>query len=682
MKSMSEAEKKLRIANEELRLRLNDVEESLRTQGLLNNIIENSPNALFVTDEHGTLIRMNQACRNLFRLRDSEVIGRYNILDNSYNDDINLKPIIRDVYEKGFTARFVTSIDTAALKSLELAQTIKVDVDVSMSPILEPNGKVMNVVIQLIDITEQMQTVEYLKKRQQRYSSLVKSLNAGVVVHAPDTSIIISNPRASEFLGLTEDQMKGKQSFDPDWKFVNEDNIPIPFEEYPVNRIAKSGQELGNLVIGVNQSKSKDTRWFLVNGIPVKDKNNEIDEIIISFIDITERKLSELELFKAKERAEQSDRLKTAFLANMSHEIRTPMNGILGFTSLLKERRLGGEEQAEFIRLIEKSGVRMLNIINDIIDISKIESGQMDLLIMETDIIEQIEFIYAFFRPEIENKGIKMVLKNLLPAGECIIKTDREKIYAILTNLVKNAVKFTKAGIIELGCEIKGENLEFFVKDTGVGIPKDRQQAIFERFIKADAADLRAFQGAGLGLSISKAYVEMLGGEIWVESETDKGSAFYFTIPMKIKPAETAVQNSDSPVETIKETEPAIPGLKILIAEDDNDSSKYLELITKRFSKLVYRAATGVEAVEICQNNPDIDLVLMDIKMPVMDGYEATRQIRYFNSNVKIIAQTAYALHGDYEKALEAGCNDYTTKPIDKNHLTTLIQRYFLDMAS
>ncbi|MEI6679392.1 MAG: histidine kinase dimerization/phospho-acceptor domain-containing protein [Mariniphaga sp.] len=542
---MSDAENKLRIENEELRLRLSEAEEALRAQNLSNNIIENSPNALCVTDEHGTLIRMNQACRNLFRLQDIDVIGKYNILDNSYNEEIVLLPIIRDVYEKGFTARFVTSIDTASLKSIEPRQNIKVDVDVSLSPIFEPNGKVKNVVIQLIDISERVSADEFLKKSDDWYSSLVMNLNAGVVVHAPDTSIILSNPKASEFLGLTEEQMRGKQSFDPDWKFVNEDNIPLRVEEYPANLIVKTGHGLANLVIGVSRSKTKDPRWFLVNGIPVKDKNDEINEIIISFIDITERKLSELELFKAKEKAEQSDRLKTAFLANMSHEIRTPMNGILGFTSLLKESHLSSDEQEEYIHLIEKSGVRMLNIINDIIDISKIESGQMDLLISETDI------------------------------------NDREKIYAILT-----------------------------------------------------------------------------------------------------KPEETAVQNSDSPNETINETKPAISGLKILIAEDDNDSSKYLELITKRFSKLVYRAATGIEAVEICQNNPDIDLVLMDIKMPVMDGYEATRQIRYFNSNVKIIAQTAYALHGDYEKALEAGCNDYTTKPINKDHLITLIQRHFLDMAS
>jgi len=240
-------------------------------------------------------------------------------------------------------------------------------------------------------------------------------------------------------------------------------------------------------------------------------------------------------LYLAKEKAEESERLKSAFLANMSHEIRTPMNGILGFVGLLKEPRLTGEEQLEYIGIIEKSGVRLLNIINDIVDISKIEAGQMVVNIQETNINEQIEYIYTFFQPEFERKGLQLSFKNALSSKEAVIKTDREKIYAILINLVKNAIKYTNEGAIEFGYKLKTENsfpvLEFFIKDTGIGVPIDRQEAIFERFIQADISDKMALQGAGLGLSISKAYVEMLGGNIRVESEPGKGSAFYFTIP-------------------------------------------------------------------------------------------------------------------------------------------------------
>jgi signal transduction histidine kinase len=241
------------------------------------------------------------------------------------------------------------------------------------------------------------------------------------------------------------------------------------------------------------------------------------------------------ELVKAKEQAEESDRLKSAFLANMSHEIRTPMNGILGFSELLKEPDLTGDEQQEYIRIIEKSGVRMLNILNDIIDISKIEAGLMKLDVKDSNINDQTQYIYTFFKPEAEAKRINLSFKNSLPAKEAIIKTDREKVFAILTNLVKNALKYTKNGSIEFGYVVKTTDkptyLEFFVRDTGIGIPLNRQEAIFERFIQSDNAGILAHQGAGLGLSISKAYVEMLGGKIWVESKEGVGTTFYFTVP-------------------------------------------------------------------------------------------------------------------------------------------------------
>ena len=271
-------------------------------------------------------------------------------------------------------------------------------------------------------------------------------------------------------------------------------------------------------------------KWFQNSMIPVI-QNDKLIALRGTNQDITERKQMEFDLINAKEHAEESDRLKTAFLCNMSHEIRTPMNGILGFADLLKEPKLTGVEQQKYITIIEKSGARMLNIINDIISISKIESGLLELSISETNVNGQLEYEYTFFKPEAEQKGIKLILKNNLP-NDTIIKTDKEKLYAILTNLIKNAIKFTDKGSIEFGCDLKNNDLLFYVKDTGVGIHDNRLKAIFERFIQADIEDKRAFQGAGLGLSISKAYVEMLGGKIWVESEADKGSTFYFTIPL------------------------------------------------------------------------------------------------------------------------------------------------------
>jgi PAS domain S-box-containing protein len=393
--------------------------------------------------------------------------------------------------------------------------------------------------------------------------------------------------------------------------------------------------------------------------------------------DISERKLAEQEIIKAKEKAEESDRLKSAFLANMSHEIRTPMNGILGFADLLKAPELSGEEQQAYIKIIEKSGKRMLNIINDIIDISKIEAGLIKIERKESNINEQIEYIYTFFKPEAETKKLKFSFNNALPAKEAVVTTDREKLYAILTNLVKNAIKYTHNGSIEFGYNLKKDNetdeLEFYVKDTGIGIPKERHEAIFERFIQADISDKMAYQGAGLGLAISKAYVEMLGGKIRVESEEGEGSCFYFTLPYKTDPV---LENIELQLAS-SATNEKVKNLKILIAEDDEVSEMLIDSLVKSFGKEILKARTGVEAIEICYDNPDIDLIMMDILMPVMGGYEATRKIREFNKTVIIIAQTAYALAGDRENAIASGCNDYISKPINKTELLALIQEHF-----
>ncbi len=416
---------------------------------------------------------------------------------------------------------------------------------------------------------------------------------------------------------------------------------------------------------------------------------NDKKALLEIFIDITQRKEAELELIFAKEQAQESDRLKSAFLANMSHEIRTPMNGILGFAELLKEPKLTNEEQMEYIGIIEKSGVRMLNIINDIISISKIESGLMNVFLSETNINEQIEYLFTFFKPEVYKKGMQLTFRNGLEKKAAIITTDREKVYAILTNLIKNAIKYSDTGSIEFGYDLveaqfiaplQGiatqhcNTLQFFVKDTGIGIPKERQKAIFERFIQADIGDKRAYEGAGLGLAITKAYVEMMGGKIWVESEAGKGSVFYFTLPYKGEDHENNIIHNAIP-ELAPEYQ--IKLIKILIAEDDEVSAEFLKLILGKYAKDIILVRNGFDAIEACHKNTDIDLVLMDIKMPVMGGYEGIHEIRKFNKEVIIIVQTAYALTSERRKAKSEGCNDYITKPIDRNALMALLQKYF-----
>ena len=314
---------------------------------------------------------------------------------------------------------------------------------------------------------------------------------------------------------------------------------PIIINDYQADNSLKKGIPQGHVKLQkfLTIPVFSDDKIVAVAGVANKESdydNSDVRQLTLlmdSVWKISERIVLIKDLTVAKEKAEESDRLKSAFLANMSHEIRTPMNGILGFAELLKDPNLSGDEQLDYIRIIEKSGTHMLNIINDIVDISKIEVGLMKIEMRESNVNEQIEYIYNFFKPEAEAKGLNLLFKNSLPAKEAILKTDREKVYAILTNLVKNAIKYTNKGSIEFGYTRKVNCLEFYVKDTGIGIPKGREEAIFERFIQADIGDINARQGAGLGLAIAKSYIKMLGGKIWVESEEGVGSTFYFTIP-------------------------------------------------------------------------------------------------------------------------------------------------------
>ena len=427
---------------------------------------------------------------------------------------------------------------------------------------------------------------------------------------------------------------------------------------------------------GEFQNKKKDGSlyWESVAISPILNEKSEITHFIGIKEDITESKRLQKESLKAKEKAEESDRLKSAFLANMSHEIRTPMNGILGFTELLKEPKLSGEVQQEYIDIIEKSGARMLNIINDIINISKVEAGEVEISLSETNVNEQIEYLHTFFSPEVKQKGIQIRFNNALNSKEASIKTDCEKMYAILTNLVKNAIKFTNEGYVEFGYVKKGNFLEFYVKDSGMGISKYEQKFIFERFRQANESLSRNKAGSGLGLAISKAYIELLGGEIWVESELGKGSTFYFTIPY-IK--EQDVQKTIKVDIPINKIHTPIKKLKILIVEDDEISKLLMTIAVKKFAKEILKVSTGFDAIETCRNNPDIDLVMMDINMPEMDGYEATGKIRKFNKDLIIIAQTANGLSTDRENAINAGCTDYISKPVNIITLTELIEKYF-----
>lgn len=537
----------------------------------------------------------------------------------------------------------------------------------TFTKITDSNNKILGIQIISQDISEQKITENALRESEMKFRSTFDQSPVGSVIVGLDKRFIRCNASFCNFLGYNEEEMIGHTIAE----FTHPDDIEIGMKE--LQQLAKCTTESTRLQKRYIRKDSAIVWGEVSIRIVCNEEKNPLYFLPV-IQDITQQKLTELELIKAKEKAEESDRLKSAFLANMSHEIRTPMNGILGFTSLLQEPNLTGEEQQKYIKIIQKSGDRMLNTINDIVDISKIEAGQMIATVSEVNIQKKLENVHTFFKPEADKKGIKLTLKKLLSGKDIIIQSDNKKLDSILTNLVKNALKFCDEGTVEFGCSVKENELLFYVKDSGIGIPENRQQAIFERFVQADIEDRQARQGSGLGLAISKAYVEMLDGKIWVESEPGKGSVFYFTIPYNDKPKE---KNSIKEFSTKNENKGEIKKLNILIAEDDPASVMFLEIMLKPIAKNILICSTGIEAVEMCRNNPDIDLVLMDIQMPEMNGFEATRQIRQFKTDVVIIAQTAFALTGDKEKALEAGCNDYIAKPIKGADLNILIKKYF-----
>jgi signal transduction histidine kinase/ActR/RegA family two-component response regulator len=377
-----------------------------------------------------------------------------------------------------------------------------------------------------------------------------------------------------------------------------------------------------------------------------------------------------IELIAAKEKAEESDRLKTVFLQNVSHEIRTPMNGILGFLELLGAPELDEHTKSAYVDIMNVSGHRLMDTINNIVEISKIESGHVAVHNDQVNINQCLESTYEVFKYPVAAKGLDLNLHMGIGGHKSDVITDKYILNIAFTNLLVNALKFTKTGAIDFGARIDGDWLVCFVRDTGSGIAPERQQAIFERFVQADVETNRPYEGSGLGLAIVKAYLEMLGGEVWVESELGWGSTFWFKVPYRPANHEQVEPQVEKNVQ-LKDVE-----LKVLVAEDDDISYTLLVEVIKSDKVQILRANDGLEAIQMVREHPDLSLVLMDIKMPEMNGLEATEHIRKFRPDIPIVAQTAYALEGDREMALNAGCNEYIAKPIDSDQLLDIVNRF------
>jgi len=375
------------------------------------------------------------------------------------------------------------------------------------------------------------------------------------------------------------------------------------------------------------------------------------------------------DLREAMEKSLESDRLKTAFLANLSHEIRTPMNGIIGFSELVLSPESTEEEKQEYNRIIANSCSQLLGVVNDIVDISKIESGVIELHNRQMDLNGMLRELFSLHSLTAREQKIDLEMIPGFEDGYAGIIADEVKLKQILNNLIGNAIKFTNRGSVKFGYVPKGKMIEFYVIDSGIGIPEAQQHDIFERFIQADSGLSRRRGGTGLGLSIARAYVEKMGGKIRVQSETGKGSEFYFTVPLVQE-----VTRKSAPAEHRMDT--AVERIPLLLVEDTESNEILMKGMLRNYPYDIVVARSGEEALELFQKYGPFGLIMMDIKLPGMDGYEATREIRKLDKNVPVIAQTAYAFQEDREKAMDAGCNDLLSKPISRVALEEILRKF------
>lgn len=522
-----------------------------------------------------------------------------------------------------------------------------------------------------LELHERKRAEEELIKEKSLLNSMINSIPDLIFYKDKFNKYLGCNQAFAKFYNLQFDNIKEKTDFDlfpdeqaqyffeTDFKLISE-NTSIHFESW---------------------EKNADGQEFLLDilKVPFTDENENPLGIVGICHDITKRYKTEIDLKLAKEKAEESDRLKSSFLANMSHEIRTPMNAIIGFSDLLVDYNTDVNEREELVSHINNNCDTLLHLIDDIIDLAKIEANQLSVSIRETNmnlIIRELVEFYNETRKKINKTHINFKVDKKILNQNLKLKTDPFRLKQILTNLIDNAFKFTDSGTIELGYLVKENDtkIEFYIKDTGIGIDKEKYDEIFQSFIKIENDKSKLYRGTGLGLTITKNLIERLGGKIWLESVPKKGTTFYFNLPLNL-PDFNNIKLIHEDSEIISDFS-LWKNKTILIAEDEDSNYKFLEILLKNKGLNLLKAENGFEALEICKGRQKIDLILMDIKMPGMSGLEATTRIKNLNPEIPIIIQTAHAMQNDEKLSFDAGGDEYITKPIKKENLFLLINKW------
>ncbi len=570
-------------------------------------------------------------------------------------------------------------------------------VSMNISAIRDENGVMTGIQGVTRDITENKIASEALRESEEKYRQLFNNMTQGFALHEVindkegkpiDYRYLNVNPAFEKLTGVKAGTLVGRTVLEvmpdtePYWieifgSVANTGN-PVKYENYSksiskyfdVWAFSPRKGQFAVIFSDITRRKLAE-KAIQENEIRLKEQNDEYMTLNEELSGSNKKiKIINEELKKAWQKAEESDKLKTAFLANMSHEIRTPMNAIIGFSEIMLNPALSKERRENFTKIINSSCHQLLNLINDIIDIAKIETGQMNLHEEEININRTISEIEKIYTPLIQDKIVDLEISYGLPDNQATIITDPVKFKQIITNLVHNAFKFTDKGTITIGYRLNEKFIEFYVKDSGPGINSLHHEVIFERFRQLSSNDKKVNRGTGLGLPICKALTEMLGGSIWLKSEAGEGSAFYFSIPYKSKDNPENIRNMKT-FDTYN-----FNGIKILVAEDEETNFLFINELIEETGATIVHAENGKEAVTLFNDNDDIRIILMDIKMPLMDGITATKLIKEVKPDVPVIAITAYAMSGDKEKCINAGCDDYLSKPVRRTELLDLISFY------
>jgi len=653
---------KLQEMNDKLEKMVSDRTKEIRkSQRKYLDLYDNTPSMLASIECFtGTVVECNETFVRKTGFTRDEIIGSH--IFERYH------PSCLDKVKKTFTQ----FCETGEVKNTELtlvtADGKELPVLMSSTAVRDENGKILHSRTVLQDIRELKQAQLELLQSEQRYKAVTDSAVDSIIT-TNETGVVVGwNQGATKTFGYNEQEIIGSPVSELIPESIQESELHVLFNP----RYIKEHQLAGKII--EMQGKRKTGEIFPVE-ISISQWDASGEQFVTGIVrDITERKHAEEELLKAKEKAVESDRLKSAFLANMSHEIRTPMNGIIGFSQLLKDPDMPQEVKESYISQIDNATNQLLHIITDIVNISKIEAGQEKANPVFFDLKKLLEEIEGFFQPQAKQKSLELKLHSDLSPELARIKSDPVKLQQTLNNIVANALKFTERGLVEILVSASDTHITFSVKDTGIGIDPSMFDAIFDRFRQVELSYSRQFGGTGLGLSLAKSYVEMLGGKIRVESKPGEGSTFSFTIPYQ-----TDSKTSKPPQEeTQKKENLQWKDKTILLAEDEITNSYYIEAVLSPTGLKILKAVNGIEAVEICKRYENIDLVLMDIKMPQMDGLMATKKIKSFRNKLPVIATTAFALGKDREICINAGCDDYLAKPIRKESLMSMISKYFV----